>query len=225
MPNAAAGWMQKYYFSVISGLVLFLSVWGFSDNLFWKVDQPSNSDPKFVAHGLFCLAWMVAFFAQSTLIRKGDVQAHRKVGTWGFLAALGVAISTIYIFVVVWRGWDQMAIYIKANRILLPSYAVLLMLAYRYRFRPDWHKRLACIATLFMLEPILSRAFDPINPWLLGYTDEQVDGWWWIFFLVTWNGLILSLFAYDWSTLRRIHPVTIAGVAWFYAVWGVLALV
>lgn len=217
--------MQKYYFSVISGIVLFLSLWGFSDNLFWKVDQPSNSDPKFVIHGLFCLAWMVAFFVQSTLIRKGDVRTHRKVGTWGLIAALGVAISTIYIFVVVWRGWDTMAIYIQANRILLPSYAVLLMLAYRYRSRPDWHKRLVCIATLFMLEPVLSRAFDPIDPWLLDYTDEQVDGWWWIFFLVTWNGLVLSLFAYDWSTLRRIHPVTIAGVAWFYAIWGVLALV
>jgi hypothetical protein len=76
-----------------------------------------------------------------------------------------------------------------------------------------------------MLEPILSRAFDPIDPWLQGYTDAQVDGWWWIFFLVAWNGMILSLFAYDWSTLRRIHPVTIAGAAWFYIVWAVLALV
>jgi hypothetical protein len=44
------------YFSIISVLMLSLSIIAFSDNLFTDLGQPSNSDPKFIVHGLFGLA-------------------------------------------------------------------------------------------------------------------------------------------------------------------------
>lgn len=51
-------WLEKNYFSAVTGLILALSIWAFSDNLIWDIGQPSNRDPKFVIHGLFWLAWM-----------------------------------------------------------------------------------------------------------------------------------------------------------------------
>ena len=120
--------MQKYYFSLASGITLALTLWGFSDNLFWDVGQPSNRDPKFIIHGMFCLAWMIVFFAQATLVRKNNIRLHRKLGITGFIIAIGVALSTMYVFIVVWQGWDAMAYYVKANRMLLPSYALFVLL-------------------------------------------------------------------------------------------------
>lgn len=212
-------WMRKYYFSFASAFVLALSLWGFSDNLIWALDQPSNRDPKFIVHGLFCLTWMLLLFVQANLVRKGNVRLHRKLGIAGLVAATGVTFSTIYVFVAVWKGWDAMEYYVKANRLLLPSYSLLVVLGFLYRKRSDLHKRYVYIATLYMLEPILSRAFDPLTPLMAGLSASQVDLYWWIFFVVTWNGLFISLFAYDWLIARRIHPVTIGGYAWFFAIW------
>jgi hypothetical protein len=216
---------RSRYFSIASGLILLLSLWSFSDNFIWNVGQPSNSDPKFIIHGLFCLAWMLALFIQASLIPAGRVQLHRKLGIAGFLAAAGVALTTVWIFVVNWKGWEAMPFYIQANRLQLPTFAVLVWLGYLNRRRPDWHKRLVFAATLFVLEPILSRAFDPLNPLLLRFTDAQVDFAWWIFFVATWSGFWLSLLAHDWKTLRRIHPVTAWSFAWFVAIWIIVWLV
>ncbi|WP_428408298.1 hypothetical protein [Hyphococcus sp.] len=212
-------WMRKYYFSYVSAVTLALSVWGFSDNLFWNIGQPSNSDPKFVIHGLFCLTWMIVFFLQANLVRTGNLRLHRKLGVAGFIAAIGVTVTTLYVFAAVWKGWDAMSPLVKANRLLLPSYSALVLLAILNRGRSDWHKRLILIATLYMLEPILSRAFDPLEPLMAGLTDSQIDFYWWIFFVLVWNGLFASLFAYDFLTQKRIHQVTIAGYAWFCAIW------
>lgn len=211
--------MRQNYFAAIATLLVALTLLGFSDNLFTNVGQPSNGDPKFILHGLFCLAWVLVFAAQAWLIRSRNVRLHRRLGIAAAIIAIGVTLSTLWVFIAVWKGWDAMEVWGKANRILLPSYAVLILLGYLNRSRPDFHKRLLLIATLYMLEPVLSRAFDPFDPLLLGFTDEQVDRAWWIFFTVTWNALFLSLFAYDWLTTRRIHRITALGYAWFCAIW------
>lgn len=218
-------WMRKYYFSVLSAVVLAMSLWGFSDNLIWDVGQSSNHDPKFIIHGLFCLAWMSTLFVQANLIRKSNFRQHRIIGIAGFIAAIGVTLSTIYVFVVVWKGWDAMAFYVKANRLLLPSYSLLVLLGFLNRGRPDWHKRCLFVGTLYMLEPVLSRAFDPLMPLLSGFSDSQIDFYWYIYSILVWNGLFLSLMVYDWIVARKIHPVSLAGFAWFYTIWAIVYII
>jgi len=44
---------HSLFFPIASFLLLFLTIAGFWDNLFTDVGQPSNSDPKFIVHGLF----------------------------------------------------------------------------------------------------------------------------------------------------------------------------
>ena len=217
--------IPRRYFATISAITLSLTVWSFSDNLFWNVGQKSNADPKFIAHGLSCLSWMIVFFVQSSLVRAGNVRMHRKYGALAMLAAVAVVLSTTWLFVAVWKGWSAMPVYAQANRLFLPSFAVFVLLGYLNRRTPDLHKRYLLLATLYMMEPVLSRAFDPLDPILRHVSEQVIDTSWMVFFVLVWNGLFLSLFAYDRVTTGRLHRVSVLGYAWFWIVWGVVLMV
>jgi hypothetical protein len=209
------------YFSIVSILLLVLSVVAFSDNLFTNIDQPGNHDPKFIVHGLFGLAWYVCLAAQANLVRVGNLRLRRKLGVATFVIAIGVTLSTLYVFVVLWKGWEHMEPEVRANRLLLPGYALCLLVAWHRRGRPDWHKRMIFVGTFLMLGPVVDRLYDPlvmswVEPMLSTRYTRQVDE---IAFLVfrwgSWGAFFLSLVVHDWRTLRRSHPATLAGCAWF----------
>jgi hypothetical protein len=208
------------YFSIVGVLMLVLSIVAFSDNLFTDVAQPSNADPKFIVHGLFGLAWYVLLAIQANLVRARNLRVHRKLGIAAFLVAIGVILSTLYLFVVLWKGWPNMEPDVRANRLLLPGYALCILLAWRHRGRSDWHKRLIFVGTFFMLTPVLDRDYDrlimswakPLFPLL--YTARVDEIGFLVFRWGGWIGFFLSLVVYDWKTLRRTHPVTLAGCAW-----------
>lgn len=226
-PGARGGFvhgLRRWYFPVAGLLLLALAIIGFSDNLFTDIGQASNADPKFIVHGLFCLAWMIVFAVQANLIRAGNVRLHRRLGTIAMVVAAGVTFSTLYVFIAVLKDWAAMPIYAKANRLLLPAYALFVVLGFLNRRRPDRHKRYLYIGTLFMMEPVLSRAMDPFIPYLGFSSETQIDRVWWRFFIVTWNGFFLSLLGYDWVTDRRLHPVSIAGYLLLIGIWIFVAI-
>lgn len=219
----------KSYFSVVSALLLFLSIVAFSDNLFTDVGQSSNKDPKFIVHGMFGLAWYVLLLAQANLIRMRNVRWHQRLGVATFIVAIGVTLSTLYVFVVVWTSWNQMTAEVRANRLFLVGYAVCVLLAWQQRRRPDQHKRLIFIGTFFMLGPVLSRAYDPlvlswVEPMLSDLYTEQVDEAAFLtFFFAGWIGFFLSMMGHDWRVIGRPHAVTMAGLLCFGSVWLVSA--
>jgi len=212
------------YFSIISVVLLILSIVAFSDNLFTDVGQPSNHDPKFIIHGLFGLAWYVLLVAQANLVRVRNLRLHRQLGIATFVVAIGVTLSTLYLFIVPWKGWANMEPDVRANRLLLPGYAVSLLLAWQWRGQPDWHKRLIMIGTFFMLAPVLDRDYDPlVMSWAqalfpLLYTKQVDEVGFLVFPWGSWIGFFLSLALYDWKTRRAVHPVTWAGCTWFVLV-------
>ncbi|MBX3724787.1 MAG: hypothetical protein KF823_02585 [Xanthomonadales bacterium] len=217
------------YFSIVSVLLLVLSVVAFSDNLITDIGQPSNSDPKFVIHGLFGLAWYVLLATQANLVRVRNLRLHRRLGVATFVVAIGVVLSTLYIFVVLWSGWSNMAVEVRANRLFLPGFAAFLLLAWLRRRQPDWHKRLVLTATFFMLGPVLARCYDPLivswmEPLFPAFTARVDEIGFLGFFYGVWIGFFLSLARHDWTTLRRVHPVTVAGFAWFALIWLISAL-
>ncbi|MBN8481332.1 MAG: hypothetical protein J0L88_07065 [Xanthomonadales bacterium] len=212
------------YFSITSVLLLVLSVVAFSDNLFTDVGQPSNRDPKFIVHGIFGLAWYVLLATQANLVRVRNLRLHRKLGIATFLVAIGVTLSTLWIFVVLWKGWNAMGPEVRANRLLLPGYAACLWLAWRWRAQPDRHKRLVFTGTFFMLGPVLSRVYDPLvvswmEPLFPEFTRHFDESGFLVFFFGAWIGFFVSLALHDWKTLRRVHAVTSAGFAWFVLAW------
>lgn len=200
--------MRKYYFQAASIFLLILSLIAFSDNLITDVGQKSNSDPKFIIHGLFMFAWFILLVIQTNFIRKGNYTAHIKWGIVGMVTAIGVFLSTVYVFIAIYKGWDATPFFAKANRIFMLSFAVLVVLAYVNRKNGAKHKRLIYMSTLLILEPILSRVSGNLF-------IENVDA----FIAIVWNGLFISLFVYDWLTLNKIHRISWMGVIWFYIVW------
>ena len=209
--------MRKYYFLTASVLMLILSLVGFSDNLITDTGQASNSDPKFIIHGLFLFAWFIIFVIQTNFIRKENYKAHKKLGLAGMFVAAGVLITTLYIFIVVYKGWNVMPFNAKANRFFMPSFALLIWLGYMNRKKVAKHKRLMYVGTLYMLGPILDRALDEIFP------DKLISNTvgWGPFIIGFWSLFFISLFIYDWLTLKKIHPVTYLGFIWFYIVWTI----
>lgn len=205
----------RNYFSVVGVLLLVLSVVAFSDNLFPDVGQPSNGDPKFVVHGLFGLAWYVLLAVQANLVRVRNVKLHMTLGVAAFVVALGVAITTVYIFVAVWTGWDRMSAEVRANRLLLPGFATCVLLAWRLRRRSDWHKKLLFAGTFLMLGPVPSRAYDPLvvswmEPLFPAFTSRFDEALFQTFFLGGWIGLFLSLAIHDRRSLGRSRDRTSA---------------
>lgn len=212
------------YFTFTAAILLSLSVVAFSDNLFTDVGQASNRDPKFVVHGLFGLAWYVLLLVQAGLVRTGNVALHRKVGVATLVVALAVTLSTLWLFVVLWKGWANMGEEARANRLLLPGFALFLFLAGRYRARPDWHKRLVFCGTFLMLGPVLARCYDPLlvswmAPLFPAFTARFDELGFLLFFFGAWTAFFVSLAAHDRRTLRRVHPVTFAGFGWFVLAW------
>ncbi len=205
--------MGKNYFFFSSLILLLLSLIAFSDNLLTDVGQESNSDPKFVVHGLLMFAWFIIFVVQTNFIRKGNHNAHIKWGIAGMISAIGVFLSTVYVFVAVYKGWDAMPYFVKANRFFMLSFAVLVVLGYLNRKNGTKHKRFVFLASLLILEPILSRVTGNLS------IENGVA-----FIAIVWNGLFISLFVYDWLTLKKVHKITWMGFVWFYAVWAISVL-
>lgn len=215
--------IRRYYFPAAGLVLLALTLTGFWDNLVSDTGQPSNSDPKFIIHGLLCGAWIIFFAVQTGLIAAGNRRLHRRLGVAGAVVAAGVAISTVWVFVAVWKGWARMDMESQANRFLLPSYALFVMLGLRDRMRPDWHRRYLYTATLFMLGPVLARTYDPLlMPLMSGWSVAQIDDAFKPIFLTVWWIFFASLIAHDAVVLRRIHPVTIGATLWFASIWGIV---
>lgn len=220
---------RSAYFAVTTIVLLVLSLVAFSDNLLFDVGQPSNSDPKMVVHGLFGLAWYVLLAAQANLVRVRNVRLHRRLGVATFLVGVGVVLSTLWVFVAVWKGWALMSAEVRANRLLLPGFSLALFLAWRWRSRPDWHKRLILAGTFLMLGPVLARCYDPLivswmEPLVPAFTARVDEVGFLTFFVGLWIGAFASLAHYDWMTLRRVHPATVAGFAWLLVSWIVAGL-
>ncbi len=200
--------LENYYFQIVSTLLLVLSFIAFSDNLITDIGQESNSDPKFIIHGLFMFAWFGTFVAQSYLIIQKKYETHIKYGKIGFLLAIGVFVSTAYVFIAIFKGWDAMEPFVKANRLLWLSFATFILFAYIYRKNREKHKRFIFWAIVLPIEPIIGRVSEVF----------QIDNWE-LFYILVWHAFFISFFAYDWKALKRIHPISWMGLTWFYIAW------
>lgn len=212
----------RWHFPTGCALLLLLSLVAFWDNLVGDVTQPSNSNPVMIVHGLFLLAWMILLVVQSLLPRMGRTHLHRRLGPYAFLIAAGVVVTTLLLFATVWKGWAAMTPEVLANRILLPSYALCIIAAYRTRRRAEWHKRWVYCGTLLLSEPVLARAFDPLVVPLLPPMAPGADmPLFYVYMVVIWTGFFAALLVYDRIRLKRFHPVSAGSLLWLYGVYAV----
>jgi hypothetical protein len=226
LQSGAASAYVRWHFAVGSALLLMLSLVAFWDNLVSDVGQPSNADPKMVVHGLFLLAWVVLLTVQSSLPALGRLAWHRRIGPYGFAAAAGVAFSTLWLFVAVWRGWDALRPEVLANRMFLALFVLWMVGAWRTRTRPDWHKRFLYLGTLFLLEPVLAWTYDPlIAPFMPVYPPGEDEHLFLGYLVTSWLAFYAATLVYDRLKLGRFHRLTLVSLAANLAVQGVATVI
>jgi len=202
----------KNYFFIVSIIIFLLGLVAFSDNFLFDVSQESNSNPVYIIHGLLMYSWIIVLMIQTNRIRNLKVESHKKLGIVGFILAALFVCSAGYIYLfVVNSPWDDIPFFGKANRIFLPTFAILILLAYLNRSKAQWHKHLIFVGLFLILEPILSRVCK--NTGLDSMTFAPLI---WILFWI-------SLFVYDILNRKKLHPLTYLGPTYWIAIYAIVS--
>lgn len=182
-------------------------VLGFARTFFLQpVFQARPLTVPLVIHGLCGTGWFALLVWQALQVRKGNLAGHRSIGR-----RLGMVLATLAVLSAMWivgltafdgkatgSGLsDQSGLFIQLGTSIW--FAVLAILGFRSTKRPDFHKRYMIMASIAMLAPAYSRIFRLFS----GPGPTLVDS------AVIAVPLVTALAIYDYTTLRRLHPVTL----------------
>lgn len=175
---------------------------GFSDNWLTDIDQPSNSQPKFLIHAFFAFSWFTILVVQNGFIRKGNVASHMKAGKIGFLIYVGLLLSTLPLYL---KELEPLSIMVLSQLIFG---SVLIGLAYYNRSRnTKEHKFNVMLGSFLLIQPAWDRASDK----LFGGAGLE----WIVFFL-----LIYGLFI--WHEKRIKWQIAVGFLVWLAGLVNVI---
>ena len=210
--------LERWFFSVIAGALLLIAIVGFAPNSI-AIINGSKTNPEFAVHihAAAMLSWMLLFFIQANLIRKGNKKLHTNVGRALFLLGPIIVLLMVYLAITRFPGGERgpLIAAIQIERILLFS-SFLTLGALNRKSDPSMHKRLLLLATIIPLDAALNRM-----PWLpsfgLGWSTP-----------IWMPVLVLPLCVFDILKLGRIHKATAIGggliILFWVAIIGLLTL-
>jgi hypothetical protein len=157
-------------------------------------------------HGVVFPLWMVLLVGQIGLIAGRKVRRHMTLGLAGFgLAAAMVVLGVLAATDALRRGSSVPgldATFYVVPMLGITTFAVMVFLSYRWRFKAGAHKRLILIATICIAGAAIAR-------WPVAILQEKPA----LQNLVTLTFLLL-IAGYDLISLRRVHKTTLwAGLA------------
>jgi uncharacterized membrane protein YozB (DUF420 family) len=204
LPPAQRARRERQFFSTMSLAAAVTVVWGFGPTYFLKeaYGTPPLSTLLHV-HGALFTAWIVLLLAQTALVATRNTPVHRRLGqtavvlipamlVLGWMAGVDAARrgSTI-------PGLTPQAFLIIPLAAIV-VFTILAAAAMILKRRPDYHKRLMLLATIELLTAAVARIslVAPYGPaGFFGVTDL----------------FVLTLFAFDYATLKKVHPATVWG--------------
>jgi hypothetical protein len=196
--------LSQYFYFLMSLLVALVVVYGFSHTVGQNLVHPSSPRPTILyLHAVLFTSWIVFFIAQSTLIRTRNVKVHRRIGWFGL--ALGVAIPIVGITtaIVMARFRIKEGIQTDAAQFMIVpffdmlAFSVAFGLAFYWRKKPEFHRRLILIAACGLSAAAFSRFPSSVAPnWFYAGVDV----------------LILLGVTRDLLVTKRIHPVYLYGL-------------
>lgn len=186
----------------LAGLVIV--AFGFGWTYAVPMVRRSFSAPWYVhVHGASALAWVLLFIGQPMLVRSRQTRLHRQLGQAALPLALVVWLSGVA--TAVWAaGRDLKDIGTAATSALagtvtgLSVYVLLVAAAIGTRQRPDWHKRLAMLATIHLLWP----AFFRLRHWMPTIPDPHI----WLAVVCAYSPVVIAAARDKWR-YGRVHPV------------------
>lgn len=212
---------RRFYF----GMTLFLTaglLLGFARTYFLKpwfqewARAHGAPEPFFAFHGAVFVVWFALLFVQIFLIGSARVHLHKRLGWFGAgLGLLMVAVGVIGSLIAARRPTGFIDVPMPPLQFLILPFGnsllfgIFFALAIFKRRKPQSHKRLILIATIFLMEASVARwPFPfmtmplPVPPFTMLEAGTDL--------------FLVPLIAWDLYTRRRLHPVT---------VWGGLTLI
>jgi hypothetical protein len=196
-------------------LAMFAAIFlGFARSFFlrpWFPGTPAPTETIFYVHGTLFTAWCVLLVLQPALVATGRTDLHRRTGWLGAVLALAmVALGTVGALIAARRSTGFIGIAVPPLQFLvvplfdMALFATLVALAIAKRRDVQSHKRLMLLASVNLLAAGIAR-----------WPFAMMAGGPPVFFALT-DLFIVALAAWDITSRRRIHPVTL---------WGGLAIV
>jgi len=155
-------------------------------------------------HGAAFTLWMILLLVQTTLITTGNVKIHRKLGMAGFCLAVAMVFLAVFAAIdALKRGSAPLGLDAQTFFIIpissIGAFGVLVYFAYRFRNKPEFHKRIILMSTIAIVDAGVGRwpvRFFEVHP----PAQDLVI----LAFLV-------AMMAFDGVQLHRISKATIWG--------------
>lgn len=196
---------RSRFFIAIAVLLVFVAFAGFARTFFLPIWQGSfKAAPVFFIHGGFFFVWVLLFTMQIFLIRLKKPALHKTLGMLSVVIVVGMVVSCIGVGVSAMHRDLALGMGQIARSALMGVFTGMLIFGCLFiagivhRRRPDYHKRLMFLATVFVLWPawFRFRHYFPDVP-----RPDLVFG------VVFADAPILIAMIYDKLTIKRVHPV------------------
>ena len=160
---------DRYFYSIVSGVMLALTLTGFSKFLLHGRESDDGPIPPpiqalVIVHGVALLLWIVTFFVQSLLIAFKNRKLHMTLGWGGALVALIVVLTSPVMATKSVRLNPAMHLFgMQYTQFLLVMYTEVLAfttfatLAILYRKKPSVHRSMVVLATLSVISGSTAR--------------------------------------------------------------------
>lgn len=208
MPAFAAPSSERRFYTSMAIAILAAVLVGFARSFFLRPlfpDTPSPAERVFYAHGALFTTWIVLLVVQTSLVARGRLDVHRRLGAYGAaLAGVMVAVGLYVALVAATRPGGFIGIpapplaFLIVPFVDMMLFGALVALAIAKRRDPQSHKRLMLLATINLTTAAIAR--------IPGVIDAGPIA----FFALT-DAFIVALVVWDVATLRRLHPATLWG--------------
>lgn len=199
---------ERRFFTGMAFAILTSVLLGFARSFFLRPlfpGHPSPSEPIFYLHGAVFMGWILLFVAQVSIVARGQIQLHKKIGLFGgALAVVMVVLGVMSALTAAGRATGFVGIPVPPLQFLaIPLFDMILFpafvgLALIQRHNPQSHKRWMLLATLNLITAAIAR-------WPIVNTLGPLA-----YFGIT-DLFVVALAVWDFRSRGRLHPVTLWG--------------
>lgn len=197
-------------------------IYGFSHTIQEKLLHAAPPRPLLLyIHAAVFSGWLFFLILQSALVQTRKVRWHQRIGWFGVV--LGVAMAIIGFSTAVTMARFNKSIlhtrYPEANLLIsffdITAFTIPFVLAIYWRKKPEFHRRLQLLASCALTAAAFGR-FPPL--FVVSRATHGLFAFTFLIWATLYAGvdmLVLIALARDWLVNRRIHPVYLYGLPAF----------